>query len=180
MAAISDLSDLFAGFSAEAFAAAIEEAYARGRADEHALMRAIVMQAIGNEPVTPQPTTHPVLGNATPAGGIRQRFPTDNQAEDDESPGQRAPRGLTREVVTKFLKERPGLAMLDLQRLAVEFDARLSPKTVYNEVNREKDKLYRLVLGRWYLVEAGIAEPETEDARIRRELLDYGVPRAAE
>ncbi|MDP2011803.1 MAG: hypothetical protein Q8K11_16645 [Phenylobacterium sp.] len=87
----------------------------------------------------------------------------DEGSEDGDDGQSRAPRGLAREVIGMILSERGALSTSDLQRLGSELDARVSPKTVYNELNRGKDRLYRLSMGRWSLIHAGGNAPTHND-----------------
>lgn len=51
----------------------------------------------------------------------------------------------------------------EIQAMATHLDERITAKTVYNELNRGKDKLYRLSMGRWSLIALqGSAEARDE------------------
>jgi hypothetical protein len=119
--------------ASEAIAAAVEEAY---RAGELAA-RERVLAAIG-------------VTGAAPAVAVAMSSSPGVVRVDDT--GRRAPRGLTKEVVTRVLRENPGgLSLEDVQRLALGHDRRLAEKTVYNELMRGRSAEYRHVEGKWHL-----------------------------
>ena len=65
---------------------------------------------------------------------------------------RRAPRGLTKEVVTRLLTNNPqGLPLERVQELALRADSRLAEKTVYNELMRGRMAEYRVIEGTWWL-----------------------------
>jgi hypothetical protein len=114
-----------------AISEAIREAY---RAGEDAA-RSRVLEAIGaqTKPSEPRPAV----------------FISSSKSDDAF---RRAPKGLTKEVVTTLLSQKPdGLFLEEVQELAVGHDSRLSQKTVYNELMRGRRAEYRHVMGKWYL-----------------------------
>ncbi|MBS0363947.1 MAG: hypothetical protein JSR98_21450 [Proteobacteria bacterium] len=164
-----DLHDLVAAFDLHAVWKALKEAYRRGEEAE----RARVLKAIGAVPISSK-----VINGDTAAAAPAPAVGAAAMISDDEDDGaKRAPRGLTREVVTKILdQDLNGLTMADIQDRAVRMDNRLSAKTVYNELNREKGKLYVVAAGRWFLMPPSGAsqvrpQPETESAERWRGLL---------
>lgn len=95
-------------------------------------------------------------GGARPALQAEPRpafVPAPPPAEAADDTPRRAPRGLTKEVTDLVLSQFPeGLPLDELQQHVVELDARVSPKTVYNELMRGRRKEYRHSLGRWYKI----------------------------
>lgn len=144
-----NLDDLIAKFGVDALRPLLLEAYRRGENAAESRLRATVLQALGAPVPFVSPDGPQVRAPAAP--DAQPVILGDEDDADDSTP--RAPRGLTREVVTMLLEDRPGLPTLELQEGAVMFDSRLSAKTVYNELNREKGVRYRLALGRWYLID---------------------------
>lgn len=136
-----DLEDLLSSVSVDAFRAALQEAYRRGEES----MRRKMLLALG---------VHGAEIHST-------HF--DAASEDDDDAQSRAPRGLAREVIATVLGQRGALATADLQRIASKVDPRVSPKTVYNELNRGRDKLYRLSMGRWNMINAGGTTPTDDE-----------------
>lgn len=131
------LDRLIATFDPAVFQRALLEAYRIGKADGEAEVRANLMKVLAPANLT----------IVTPAEN-RSLAEADEAGESTE----RAPRGLTRQVVAAILDQEPGLTMPEIQKRAVLMDSRVSEKTVYNEINREKGKLYQQNLGRWRLV----------------------------
>ena len=118
------LEDLLASFSEASWHRALREAYRRG---QDAMRREIL-------------------------AALQSEVPSDTAGQVDDDDGGRAPRGLAREVIQMILHEHPNIGTGLVQEQAITLDRRLSPKTVYNELNREKGRLYRLHLGRWSLI----------------------------
>ena len=132
----SDLEDLVASFNAEAFRAALEEAFRRGQA----ATRNEILHTLGATPMIE---------------------PRGSETGDDAA---RAPRGLTREVVTDVLRGNDPMTTQEVQELAQMVDDRVLPKTVYNELNRERGKRYTYAMGRWSLIhKPGSVEEEVEN-----------------
>jgi hypothetical protein len=143
MASDHPLDRLIAAFDPNVFQRALLEAYNLGKDDGAAEVRANLMKVLAPDN----------LQVTTPAQNRAEMEPRPSEgAEDSEGSAPRAPRGLTREVVSLILETEPGLLMPEIQKKAVEIDARVSGKTVYNEINREKGKLYQQHLGRWRLI----------------------------
>lgn len=120
------IDDLLSPFSEEALRQALQEAFRRGQD----AMRSEILATLQTNITLPSPA--PAMDG------------------DDES--VRAPRGLARQVIQMILHEGGEMITQSIQDRAVELDRRLSPKTIYNELNREKGRLYRLHLGRWSLI----------------------------
>jgi hypothetical protein len=129
------LEDLLASFSEASWRRALHEAYRRG---QDAMRREIL---------------------AT----LQSEIPSQAADQVDDDDGGRAPRGLAREVIQMILQEHPNIGTGLVQEQAITLDRRLSPKTVYNELNREKGRLYRLNLGRWSLIPT---QQQREDATV--------------
>lgn len=157
MAPQPDLSDLIATIDADAIKSALLEAYTRGvaagRQQGQEALRASVLGALG-EGLAPTTAT----STAETAGSV---------VPGSEPVAPRAPRGLTREVIFAILTTEPGLTTPVIQSQALLLDDRVSPKTVYNELNRERGVLYEEVLGRWSLIskkmERALSTPDSSD-----------------
>lgn len=157
------IADLAEALDTTAIHRALESAYARGFQDgKAALKRAI--EALDD------------AGNlALPVG----ESPAMGAVED----GKRAPRGLTRRTITALLKKNGGMKMPDLQKAAAAADTRVLGKTVYNELIRERGRLYREQNDVWSLmgerpVEA--ANLHTEGQSDAAMAFDYFVPEQPE
>ncbi|ODT62172.1 MAG: hypothetical protein ABS77_07585 [Phenylobacterium sp. SCN 69-14] len=145
-----DIDDLLAPFGQDALRAALQEAFRRGEES----MRARMLSVLG-APTAPPPKST----KSEPAPG--HMFPDDASEETDAQ--ARAPRGLAREVIDMILRDSTPLPTNDIQRMAMDLDERISAKTIYNELNRGKDKLYRLSMGRWSLVNPTEGAPSREE-----------------
>lgn len=148
MADNPNIDDLALAFDAGAFRRALEEAYRRGEeagvAKGEAVMRSR-LEALLHGGAPAKPTREPVDQAAT--GKAK------DTAEEGGETASRAPRGLTREVIMMILSDKAEQTTDQIQSQAVAFDERLSSKTVYNELIRERDKLYRQTLGKWSLIQ---------------------------
>lgn len=139
MAQTPRLTDLLSGLDLSAVQRAVEEAYQRGLADGKAAVQEAVLKAVSS-----------LAGAADPEmDSLKPSFSGD---EDGAVSSQRAPRGLTRTAIFTLLKVRGAMKMSELQTLAVHWDSRISPKTVYNELKREHGTLYREVNEMWSLL----------------------------
>lgn len=146
------IDDLLAPFSQDALRAALQEAFRRG---EDSMRTKLLFLLDAQLPSTTVPAT-------APAGQPESEVFSD-AADDEADAHARAPRGLAREVIDLILRSGPPLSTSDIQKLAAELDQRVSSKTVYNELNRGRDKLYRLSMGRWSMINpAGSAAPRDE------------------
>jgi len=139
----SRIDDLIATLDATAIRRAVETAYNRGFQDGEAAFK----RAVNGLTVAP----------AQSKAGESPPVPQTSPRESDGA--KRAPRGLTRAVIFKILRANPTLSMTDIQERAVAEDAQVSGKTVYNELKRERGKLYREFGGMWSLIEGRSAEP---------------------
>lgn len=127
------ITDLVEALDVSAITRALENAYLRGFQDGKEAFRKAVLTIAADTPADHQAESR--------ASG----------AEEFED-GKRAPRGLTRAVITGLLKQKGAMTMADIQSASVATDARVSPKTVYNELKREKDRLYRERNDLWSLI----------------------------
>lgn len=126
------IADLAEALDTTAIQRALETAYARGFQDgKAALKRAI--EALDDTGNLPLPTDE-----SAPLSGVED--------------GKRAPRGLTRRTITALLKQKGGMRMPELQKAAAAADRRVLSKTVYNELIRERGKLYREQNDVWSLM----------------------------
>ena len=167
------LDDLIAQFDPTAFQRALAEAYRRGVAAGEIAARDKVLAVLAPSASRPTGATIP----SVPEG---LSHPSPGRSEDrdiDEENAKRAPRGLTREVITLVLGDEPGLEINDLQAKVVAFDERVSPKTVYNEVNREKGRLYRERFGKWFLIKESDVEAQPPSiGSPRPSVIEWEVP----
>lgn len=145
-----NIDDLLAPFGQDVLRSALREAYRRGEES----MRARLLSVLGAPPNASTPTPQKTL----PPGHMAP----DDIADETEAQA-RAPRGLAREVIEMILRDGPSLPTQDIQRAATDLDERISAKTVYNELNRGKDKLYRLSMGRWSLINPTANAPSREE-----------------
>lgn len=127
------VADLTEAFDTTAIQRALEIAYARGFQDGKDAFKKAVLN----------------MDAPAPEAGGAESVADDSNPEDD---GKRAPRGLTRAVITHLLKLKGAMTMADIQREAVALDRRVSPKTVYNELRREDGQVYRYRNDLWSLV----------------------------
>lgn len=123
---------------------ALEKAYDQGAADkgaEVANVRRAVLDALG----VPEPTLAAV-------GNMRRRpGPRSGTGK------VRAPKGAVALALELVFAD--GLTTRQIQDAASEMDASISPKSIYNELLRQKT-VYRQEGGRWYSAERN-AEPPT-------------------
>jgi hypothetical protein len=69
------------------------------------------------------------------------------------SVGKRAPKGLLTSVLSQALRDNPGATAQELEQRLPSYDARVSPKSVGNELRRGENERYRRSGGLWYLIE---------------------------
>lgn len=106
-----------------------------------------------------------------PNGDTATRLEAQEQEGDGGRGGiaPRAPRGLTNAVVRTLLWEHGlGMKIENLQRAAVARDARISPKTVYNEVYRDPQTFYRDTAGNWRLTDSAKEAMNAPEERERQ------------
>lgn len=142
-----NIEDLIAPFGADALREALREAFRRGEES----MRTKMLSVLDAAPQAA--TSHGAPSPPSPEA----------QPADDVGGGTRAPRGLAREVIDMILRSGSPMPTAEIQAMATHLDERITAKTVYNELNRGKDKLYRLSMGRWSLIALqGSAEARDE------------------
>lgn len=156
MTGTPDIRDLLAPFDLGAIERALLEAYRRGEAAGVAKGEALLRSRLESVLASGSEAGPTVAGSPGPAAQAEVEL------EQDGGPS-RAPRGLTREVITLILSIQDAQTTQQVQDQAVAMDARLSAKTVYNELNRERGKLYRHSLGRWSLIPQQIPLVQNEE-----------------
>jgi len=139
----SRIEDLIESLDVTVIRRAIETAYNRGFEDGEAAFRDAVSSI--------RVSARQEKGHESP--------PARQAPSRDPEGAKRAPRGLTRAVIIKVLRNNGGMSMTAIQERAVAEDEQVSAKTVYNELKRERGKLYREIAGRWSLMEDRPAEP---------------------
>jgi hypothetical protein len=85
---------------------------------------------------------------ASPAPPVAQDDTADDDGEIEESTFvgtviRRAPRGLVPSVVDRMLREHPGKIIAEYEQMKDHYDARVSRKSIGNEIRRMEDKKYR-------------------------------------
>jgi hypothetical protein len=69
-----------------------------------------------------------------------------------------SPHGVVRPIVMRILSEHPGSLVVEVQRIAAQMNAGVSPLSIGGELRRLKGKFYHQRVRRWYLTEDGKRE----------------------
>ena len=71
---------------------------------------------------------------------------------------KRAPYGLVGKVVEAVLSKEAGLTISEIEERALEYDNRIVPKSIPNELHRKKGDKYRHEGNLWYLMKTNSTE----------------------
>jgi len=142
----SDVDDIIRSLTEK-----VREAYARGYRDGAAATRDRILRAAADE------------------GSVRSAEPErvkEQLSEDGMSTSARVERGAVRVAVQSVLARKPGLSINDISKRVTALDPRItSGNSVYNELSRNENKLYRRSAGLWFAIPMGeFREDPTQSA----------------
>ncbi|MDP1631824.1 MAG: hypothetical protein Q8L66_10440 [Caulobacter sp.] len=143
-----NLDHLVALFDTTAIRRALIEAHRLGIEVGEQRERDRILQAVSGAPQAARAAASETPSNIVSTTSAENA----STREDDQEKAPRAPRGLTRELVMLVLEDAPGSTTSEIQKRAVALDQRVSEKTVYNELNRERGRLYRQSADRWSMI----------------------------
>ncbi len=132
------IKDLLGDFD---FERRLIEAYRRGLRDGASMTREKILRAASDPDLIVPAVTVEQLGTSTA------------ETNRNSTPQGRVAHGTVRPLVQRVLKENPGMTKSETARKVAAIDQRIAQASVGNELNRNKDTLYRCVDGNWYCAE---------------------------
>ena len=120
----------------------LEKAYERGASD----MRDSIMQAAYSSLPSPE----------TAAASSKEQVGTEAAKDEVESGeptsvSEKAPRGAVEQALKAVMTEKPGLIIVEYERMVTDLDPRISPKSVGNTLRRLEGEKHVRVQDKWYL-----------------------------